>query len=306
MRVLPNFFLPAPAFPLDAIRRHSLFAILMHSLNKFLSQRRRRGGFTLIELLVVIVILAALAALIVPNIGMYGRSSDMAVSAKSQADIANQVSIFFVTQKRYPQGLDSLLDTTGAVYASDTTNGDTQTRGLPYSGADGTRLQAQLAVAALTNATNAEYLRSLSRGGFDWVYDHDTTAINSNLSNTTFRGIVADANGTGNAAPSSVNVAEVTGSYLIGKLVPGGLKAGQRLVAFGFGNKNTAIGKTSTTTPLYPGADKTYYGRYVAYFMVYASGERATLLGVSDAYGRTPDYTQQQFNESLPDGARQG
>ncbi len=79
-----------------------------------------------------------------------------------------------------------------------------------------------------------------------------------------------------------------------------------RIIAFGFGQKNTAIGKTTTTTPLYPGADKSYYGRYVVYFKVYASGERATLVGVSDAYGRTPDYTQQQFNESLPDGARQG
>ena len=49
-----------------------------------------------------------------------------------------------------------------------------------------------------------------------------------------------------------------------------------------------------------------YYGRYIAYFKVYASGERASLVGVSDSYGRTPDYTGQQFNESLPDGARQG
>jgi prepilin-type N-terminal cleavage/methylation domain-containing protein len=269
-------------------------------------QRRRLGAFTLIELLVVIVILAALAALIVPNIGQYGRSTDMAVSAKSQADIASQVQLFFVTQKRYPQGLDSLLDTTGAVYASDTTIADTQTRGLPYGGADGTRLQAQLISSTLTNATNAEYLRSASRSGFDWVYDHDTTVINSNLSNTTFRGLIADANGTGNTAPTSVPVAEVTGAYLLGKLVPQGLKAGERIIAFGFGQKNTAIGKTTTTTPLYPGADKSYYGRYVVYFKVYASGERATLVGVSDAYGRTPDYTQQQFNESLPDGARQG
>lgn len=90
------------------------------------------------------------------------------------------------------------------------------------------------------------------------------------------------------------------------KLAPSGLKAGQRVVAFGLGQRNTAIGKTSTTTPLYPGADKTYYGRYVVYLMIYASGERATLLGVSDSYGRTPDFTQQRFNESLPDGARQG
>lgn len=266
-------------------------------------------GFTLIELLVVLVIVAALAALIVPNIGSFGRSSDMAVSAKSQADIANQASLFFVTQKRFPQGLDSLLDTTGAVYASDTTNADTQTRGLPYGGADGTRLQAQLTPATLTNATNAEYLRSLTRAGFDWVYDHDIAVVNSNDSNTTARGLAAvDAavSPTGAALAASPLVAEVTGAYLRNKFAPGGLKANERIVAFGFGQRNTAIGKFTTTTPLYPGADKTYYGRYILYFKIYASGERATLVGVSDSYGRTPDYTQQQFNESLPDGARQG
>lgn len=268
--------------------------------------RRPAAGFTLIELLVVIVILAALAALIVPNVGMYGRSTDMAVSAKTQSDVASNVQMFFVTQKRYPQGLDSLLDTTGAIYASDTTNGDTQTRGLPYGGADGTRLEAELSPATLTNAAGAEYARSLTRSGFDWVYDHDTAVINSNLSNTTFRGFVADANGTtGSASPATV--AEVTGAYLLGKLVPQGLRVGQeRVIAFGFGQKNTAIGKTTTTCPLYPGTDKTYYGRYIIYFKIYASGERASLIGVSDSYGRTPDYTGQQFNESLPDGARQG
>src|SRR5262245_33827069 len=99
-------------------------------------QRTSRRGFTLIELLVVIIIIAALAALIVPNIGSLGRSTDMAVSAKTQADIANQMNQFFVLQKRFPQGMDSLLDTTGAVYAADTTNADTQTHGLPYGGAD--------------------------------------------------------------------------------------------------------------------------------------------------------------------------
>lgn len=266
----------------------------------------RRRGFTLIELVVVMVIIATIAGFVIPQIGMIGRSSDMAATAKTQSDIANNVQLFFTLQKRYPQGLDSLLDTSGALYSSDTTNGDTQTRGLPYSGADGTRLQAQLVAGQLANATNAEYMRSLTRSGFDWVYDHDTAVLNANNSATTFRGLIADANGTGNTAPSTINVAELTGTALLAKLVPQGLKTGERVVAFGVGPRNSAISKTLTNAPTYPGSDGKYYGRYVVYFKVYATGERATLVGVSDSYGRTPDYSQQQFNESLPDGGRQG
>lgn len=275
-------------------------------------------GFTLIELLVVIIVIAALAALIVPNIGSLGRSTDMAVSAKTQADVANNVNQFFVLQKRFPQGLDSLVDGTGALYAPDVDNADTQVRGFPYAGADGTRLSnaagsGQLVAATLANATNAEYLRSLTRAGFDWLWDHDTTAINSNTSNSVFRALVAGIDNPATPAvdPSSapagpVAVAELTNGALLAKIHPSPLKATERIVAFGYGQKNTAIGKLSTTCPLYPGADKTYYGRYILYFKVYASGERATLVGVSDSYGRTPDYTEQQFNESLPDGSRQG
>lgn len=265
-----------------------------------------RTAFTLIELIVVLLIIAAIAGLVIPQVAMLGRTSDMAVSAKTQADLASNVQLFFVLQKRYPQGLDSLLDTTGALYASDTTNGDTQTKGLPYSGADGTRLQAQLTATELTNGGGADYLRSFTRSGFDWVYDHDLTVVNSNNSATAFRGVVADANGTGNAAPSTVAVAEVTGAALLAKLNPQGLKAGERIVALGVGPRNTAISKTLTNSPLYPGADGKYYGRYIVYFKIFASGERATLVGVSDSYGRTPDYTQQQFNESLPNDSRQG
>lgn len=265
-----------------------------------------RVGFTLIELVVVVIIIATIAGFVIPQIGMLGRTSDMAATAKTQSDLASNIQLFFTLQKRYPQGFDSLLDGGGAIYAADTTNADTQTRGLPYGGADGTRLQAQLTAATLTNATNAEYLRSFTRSGFDWVYDHDTAAINSNNSAVTFRGLVADANGTGNTAPSSVNVAELTGSTLLAKLVPQGLRNGERIVALGIGPKNTAISKTLTNSPTYPGADGKYYARFIAYFKVYPSGERATLVGVSDSYGRTPDYSQQQFNESLPDGGRQG
>lgn len=270
-------------------------------------RRPFRLGFTLIELVVVIIIIATIAGFVIPQIGMLGRTSDMAATAKTQSDIAQNIQLFFTLQKRYPQGLDSLLDSTGVVYASDTTSGDTQTRGLPYSGADGTRLQSQLTVASLTNATGAEYMRSFTRSGFDWVYDHETTTgLNANNSAITFRALVENANGGTNTAPTSANVAEVTGTALLAKLVPQGLKAGERIVALGVGPKNSAVSKTLTNSPTYPGADGKYYGRFIAYFKIYATGERATLVGTSDSYGRTPDYSQQQFNESLPDGGRQG
>lgn len=258
----------------------------------------RRAGFTLIELLVVLIIIATIAGLVIPQIGMIGRSSDMAASAKTQSDLANNIQLYFVMQKRYPQGFDSLLDSTGALYVSDTADANTQTRGLPYAGADGTRLEAQLTAGTLTNATGAEYLRSFSRSGFDWVHDHDTSAgLNSNNSSTLTQRLTTT---------TPFNVAEVTGAALIAKLTPQGLLSGERMVALGVGPRIASIGKTLTNSPIYPGCDGKYYGRYVAVFKVYASGERATLVGVVDSYGRTPDYTQQQFNESLPNGGRQG
>ncbi len=262
------------------------------------NQRRSLEAFTLIELLVVLVIIAALAALVIPNIGMFGRSTDMAVSAKTQSDIASQIQMFFVTQKRYPDGLDSLITTDGEIYKSDNSDRDLQTRGLPIAGADDSNLESQLTVSTLSGS----FLRSVDRSGILRVFDHATSAGNSNTSNTSSRIFKSDAKVAEVIVPSGL----AADKAILNKLVPEGLKGNERLIAFGFGQKNTAIGKTTVTCPLYPGADKNYYGRYIVYFKIYASGERATLVGVSDSYGRTPDYTQQQFNESLPDGARQG
>jgi len=79
-----------------------------------------------------------------------------------------------------------------------------------------------------------------------------------------------------------------------------------KLVAFGVGPNNTMVGKTSLNSPIYPGDDGSYYGRYVAIFKVYADGRRSQLAMVVDSYGRFPDYTAKQFNETLPEGGRRG
>jgi hypothetical protein len=83
-------------------------------------------------------------------------------------------------------------------------------------------------------------------------------------------------------------------------------ETGTQIVAVGIGQGCRLVPTTMLSTPVYPGDEGNYYGRYVAFFKVYESGERPTLLGVSDAYGRTSDYTIFQFNQSLPNGGRQG
>ena len=265
--------------------------------------RFRLAGFTLIEMLVVLVIIATIAGLAIPMVSSLGRTSDMAATAKTQGDLAQNLQMFFLLQKRFPQGLDSLIEIGGTtLYGPDTTLESTQTTGLPVSGPS---LYADLTVQDLTNATNAEYLRSFSRAGFDWVYDHDRATINSNLSSgpaiTTSQRLVSG---------STFKVAQVTDSSVVAKrLLPssnGVIPANSKIVALGIGASNSAVGKTLTQATIYPGCDGRYYGRYVAFFQVFATGERAVLVGVTDSYGRSPDYSIQQFNESLPNGSRQG
>jgi prepilin-type N-terminal cleavage/methylation domain-containing protein len=260
---------------------------------------RARRGFTLLELVVVLAILATLAGLVISQVAMFGRSTDMAASAKTQADIANNLQMFFVLQKRFPQYMDSLLLSDGAaptgVYGpvNDPVTGQ-QVRGLPASSP---ALHADLTLGTLT----ANQRRSFTRCGFDVVMDHSASVVNSNDSGTLQRTL-----------PSSgtMQAAVITpGSPAAMKVYPGTnglMPAGVQLVALGVGPRSSCIPKTMLNAPIYPGCDGAYYGRYVAIFAVYETGERATLVGVCDSYGRFPDYTIQQYNESLPNDSRQG
>ena len=275
----------------------------LHPLSRREYQRR---AFTLIELVVVLIIVAALAGLIIPQVGMLGRSTDMAVSAKSQQDIASNLQLFFVQQKRYPQGMDSLLDTTGAVYGPDVTGSEddvNQTRGLPVRSSNGIRVWQAIAPVTLDNASGS-YLRSFTRSGFSFVYDHDLAAPNAIDSTLGQDPRMLDANPL--VAEVVQDVANASATRLLSILAPNGLRPGERVVALGFGQRNSSLGVTSISAPVYAGNAGSYYGYYIAYFKLFPNGERASLIGVSDCYGRTPVYTQQQFNESLPDAPRQG
>jgi prepilin-type N-terminal cleavage/methylation domain-containing protein len=264
--------------------------------------RNRRAGFTLLELVVVIMIIASIAGLVIPQLGMIGRSSDMAMSAKTQADLANNLQVYFVLQKRFPTGMDSLLVGDGtaaptAVFLPETDVEGNQITGLPDSGP---HLDEDLEMVDLATLAGGDWARSFTRSGFEFVYDHDNTVQNANDS---AKATTARALSTSECVVAKL----IDGAELTSRIMPNGvLKPDTILVAVGVGPNNDMRSKTLTNSPIYPGCDGSYYGRYVAIFKVYANGERASLVAVVDSYGRDPDYTQQQFVESLPDDSRRG
>lgn len=289
--------------------------------------RCRRAAFTLIELVVVLMIIAAVAGLVIPNVSMLGRTTDMATSAKTQADLANNIGTYFLLQKRYPLGMDSLLvdddgdGTPDGVYLPQDLNGDgAQDTGLPDSGP---HLDRDLEMVDLADDGNAGsfnavtgfqpmpgspdrtgFSRSFTRGGLEFVYDHDTSVPNANDS-AKFTNPRALDRSIGGAGCWVAKVKDDAG--LIQRIMPRGVVDPDTiLVALGIGPNNDMRSKTLSNPPIYPGCDGSYYGRYVAIFKVYANGERPTLVTVVDSYGRNPDYTQQQFTESLPDDSRRG
>jgi prepilin-type N-terminal cleavage/methylation domain-containing protein len=264
----------------------------------------RARGLTLIELVLVLAILSTVAGLVIPQVANLGRSSDMAASAKTQADLANNIQLHFLELKRFPQGMDSLLVGTGGtptgVFLAQDLDGDgAQDTGLPDSGP---HLDDQLTMTNLStlDTGGSQFVRSLQRSGFDFVFDHDASVPNSNDSGTTQR----------NLTGSGIQVATIlTGSDIAEAIFAstnGVIPSDIVLVAMGVGPRNSLLGKTAMNAPIYPGNDGSYYGRYVAIFKVYADGRRAQLAMVTDSYGRFPDYTIKQYNETLPEGARRG
>jgi type II secretory pathway pseudopilin PulG len=272
--------------------------------------RRRSAALTLIELVVVMTILIALAGLVIPQLANLGRQSDMAATGATQSDLANNLQLHFIQLRRYPTGMDSLLTTTGALFlpVMDATTG-LQITGLPKSGPD---LHLQLEVIDLAtldtaSGSTSKFRSSVSRTGFDFVYDHDVTVVNANDSGTTRRPSGTSIFG---SSATTLPVAAIKDGTAIAKAIypatAGVIPTTVKLVAFGVGPSNSTIGTTAMNSPIYPGCDGTYYGRYVAIFKVLANGSRAQLAMVVDSYGRFPDYTQKQYNEMLPEGARRG
>lgn len=79
---------------------------------KIRKEKRRQGGFTLVEILIVVMIIGLLASFVAPNlIGRYERSKEEIAKAQVEM-LSSGVLSFKLDMNRYPTSLEELLKST--------------------------------------------------------------------------------------------------------------------------------------------------------------------------------------------------
>ncbi len=275
---------------------------------------RRRSGFSLLELVVVIAILAALAGLVINKIDWVRRQATMAIGADTCGEVANNIQQYLTLTSQLPNGMDSLINTSGSLSAR--LIGSTDNVGN-LAGPS-----AQLTISAVSGTGTDKSLNSLVRMGMSFVNDLNDSATNASSSGTSARAISNDypAGSAGGAvsASASANLAVVkTGTTIWNAVYPTNVWSGATststsmtidsngtqatLVALGVGPGNSMNGTTMVTPPMYPGPDSNlFYYRYVGIFAVYSDGRRAQLKTVVEPFGRTIDGEMSNYSTSTP------
>jgi prepilin-type N-terminal cleavage/methylation domain-containing protein len=234
--------------------------------NKQVSHSPR--GLTLIELVLVVAVLAILAGFIVPRLGFIRNLAGEAANATIIADSANQAVLFNTAIGHYPQGEDTLLDSTGALYGS-----------LNSS------LKNALTALDLSTDTNAaKSLNGQLGGGTVVLYANDTTnsvpansgTIVSNLTSSTGKVAQVKVPTTLNDASYPIYLAAYGATRL--NTTTGAPNDGTYLVALGYGPGSEINGKTGLEAPLLFDKTAGEYNRPILLLKVF--GNNSTALNV--------------------------
>jgi prepilin-type N-terminal cleavage/methylation domain-containing protein len=265
---------------------------------------RRNAGFTLIEMLVVVAILVILAGTVLPKLDRVQLKQNKGVAANTAAGVSRYVQTYRIMHNVYPDRWDSLLDGSGNLWTASVTPSplpqlDPQLTGSLPGGP--TKLKTTTLVE---NATTHE-VRSLARMGIVNLLDLDGASTDIPGNRFTQTRTLANA-----AKVAILNWDSVAGTgdddakALIDHIYPenktsggtsGAVPSGKKLVVFGFGPTNQAIGDVLQECPFYSNTDPTtYYHRYLAIFEVSSGGSRAELKAV---VGADADRIDEEIND---------
>jgi len=261
---------------------------------------RHQAGMTLIELSVVLLILIALASLLIPYVGSFLEKSSSSTGASTTAEVFNSISLYHSQQGGYPDNLDLLVDSAGAI---DPTLDD-----YPQDPISGGQLMNWATVPPSRVANIIASLRapgsSIKRVALSphtgVTYNADGKAIDTNgnelnitfdpnfarfrdtgLSTATVKGFVTTLDGMfisicSNTAPYNQPNACTNGTNYggtIGNMLGYQIPTGHAIIVLGVGSQNAAIGKTMSQPPVVFAATPTaqphlVYARYLAAFDV--------------------------------------
>ena len=240
---------------------------------------------TLIELTVVLLVLVGLAGLTLPYVGSFVSKTHNSTSADSGSALYSGLSTYQVQFQGLPNGLNSLLEGTGAFPASylDNTFVTGATSAAPIYPAtpsltDTTNFRIYTPVTPAT-ATAGNELASLNAAGITKLASLPTGTVTLNTDGTyTPSGAIAGTGATFTAeiAPATLTAASLFVSDAnaaqgtdIATALNYTVPANHALIVLGVGASNAAIGKTLATVPVHFGDKGTLqpqltYSRFLA------------------------------------------
>jgi general secretion pathway protein G len=103
-----------------------------------MKEKRRRGGFTLVELMVVLAILVLLVAMVGPRLLGTQKKADVKATIQQIENLENCLNLYAVDNRTFPtteEGLKGLMERPAESMSSDTTQSSNKWDG-PYLDAD--------------------------------------------------------------------------------------------------------------------------------------------------------------------------
>jgi general secretion pathway protein G len=253
---------------------------------------------TLMELLIVVAILGLLAMVAVPKLFDAYERSRSGVQTYSVAEASRAVETYYGTYRKYPEGLDTLLQesSTSSLY-----------------GKLNPTLAGMLTTADLSGGATPMYT-ALTNLGMSHIFTHDDTGVLPSDSGQK-RHHIGTGNGHDGTSNLSTFAALDTSNPTVQNILlqdfnvnpnrdsstDSAVLTANTFVVFGLGPRNTMVGTLHQSAPIYESAKPdSFYARAILIFMVpntMTSVTKARFIGAIAPDGRSIQDSLSDYNK---------